>query len=185
MGILRVAVVALALVGHQVGVAAEPRQDPTPKELKEISDALGYGFQLREFVVEGKKPDLDALDEFLDLSDFDFHPAANGWRWFDVPYKATKATVHVGLGAKGETLWVRLDLTRVRPGEPQRTALLTKLNTGRPLAQGEYRMASDGLLSLYLGLDTDTVSEGDVRRAVKTLIAQAEGSHGVWRHHRS
>ncbi len=173
------------VVQHVSAAAAERRPQLRSEDLTAISDALGFGFQLREFVVEGRKPDLDALDEFLDLSDFDFHPAADGWRWFDVPYKATKATVHVGLGDQGSTLWVRLDLTRVRPGDVRRTALLTKLNAGRPLAQGDYRMAGDGLLSLYLGLDSNTVSEGDVRRATRTLIEQAERSHDVWRHYRS
>jgi hypothetical protein len=179
MGILRIAIVALALVVPQVNAAAE-QLPKLPPEVAAIAKALP-GFQLREFVVEGRKPDLDALDEFLDLSDFDFHPSANGSRWFDVPYKATKATVHVGLADKGSTLWVRLDLTKVRPGDVRRTALLTKLNARRPLARGEYRIASDGILSLQLGLDTSTVSENDVRGAIRTLFEQAEGSHDVWR----
>jgi hypothetical protein len=133
-------------------------------------------------VVEGRKPDLDALDEFLDLSDFDFHPSANGSRWFDVPYKATTARIHVGLGDNGSTLWVRLDITKVRPGDARRTALLTKLHTRQPLAQGDYRIASDGVLSVQLGLDTNTVSENDLRDAIRTLFEQAEGTRDVWRH---
>jgi hypothetical protein len=183
MRILRVVMLAVVVVAagqRGVETAAAPLQQSLPQEMQDIADALGFGFSLSE-IADGEKPTLEHLEEFLDLAGYHAEPAANGWRWFEVPYNKTKASIHVGLGSDGSKVWVRLDLTRVRPGDMQRTALLTKLNTRRLLSEGEYRLANDGVLSLYVGLNVDSVSEATMRRAIKNVIQQAEGSANIWR----
>lgn len=140
----------------------------------------GFELHLSEFVEPGKRPTDESLDTFLFSMDLDTELTAEGWRWFNVDYGTTKATIQTKLNNAGTTLVVRLDLTKVGGNATSRFLLVNSLTSAAGKEDGEFGIAG-GILCLYLPVKTGDVTDVALWKAIDTVIAKAERTAPLWR----